>query len=344
MSRDDGKDDHEHDLVMPGFRFHPTEEELIEFYLRRKVEGRRFNVELITFLDLYRYDPWELPALAAIGEKEWFFYVPRDRKYRNGDRPNRVTTSGYWKATGADRMIRGEDSRPIGLKKTLVFYSGKAPKGIRTSWIMNEYRLPQSETDKYQKAEISLCRVYKRAGVDDHYQLPGVLSSKTSSSRQPESKTKPPTVHQLPSAFASVLTGDSSSSSQSSAEKMNHVASSSSNHHLLYTPTTSIEEDNGTTTTTTAATVLHHSHSAGGFSSLLGLASTNINTMEELSRAVGYSQHNPNQSYNISTPQLLPFPSQPPLLPFNMLPISAEKLWEWNLLPEPERDYNPNFK
>ncbi|KAF8019258.1 hypothetical protein BT93_G0051 [Corymbia citriodora subsp. variegata] len=176
------KDDHEHDMVMPGFRFHPTEEELVEFYLRRKVEGKRFNVELITFLDLYRYDPWELPAMAAIGEKEWFFYVPRDRKYRNGDRPNRVTTSGYWKATGADRMIRGENSRSIGLKKTLVFYSGKAPKGIRTSWIMNEYRLPQHETERYQKAEISLCRVYKRSGVEDHPSLPRTLPTRASSS------------------------------------------------------------------------------------------------------------------------------------------------------------------
>ncbi|KAG7015433.1 NAC domain-containing protein 35, partial [Cucurbita argyrosperma subsp. argyrosperma] len=176
-------DQHEHDIVMPGFRFHPTEEELVEFYLRRKVEGKRFNVELITFLDLYRYDPWELPALAAIGEKEWFFYVPRDRKYRNGDRPNRVTTSGYWKATGADRMIRTEDLRSIGLKKTLVFYSGKAPKGIRTSWIMNEYRLPHHETERYQKAEISLCRVYKRAGVEDHHpSLPRSLASRASSS------------------------------------------------------------------------------------------------------------------------------------------------------------------
>lgn len=59
----DTNDDHEHDMVMPGFRFHPTEEELVEFYLRRKVEGKRFNVELITFLDLYRYDPWELPGI-----------------------------------------------------------------------------------------------------------------------------------------------------------------------------------------------------------------------------------------------------------------------------------------
>lgn len=61
-NNNEDKDDHEHDMVMPGFRFHPTEEELVEFYLRRKVEGKRFNVELITFLDLYRYDPWELPG------------------------------------------------------------------------------------------------------------------------------------------------------------------------------------------------------------------------------------------------------------------------------------------
>jgi hypothetical protein len=207
-------DDHEHDMVMPGFRFHPTEEELVEFYLRRKVEGKRFNVELITFLDLYRYDPWELPgtlylflkdptfffffyfhsllpiyiyiyrinifspchfcvfwlALAAIGEKEWFFYVPRDRKYRNGDRPNRVTTSGYWKATGADRMIRTENFRSIGLKKTLVFYSGKAPKGIRTSWIMNEYRLPHHETERYQKVTNLLLSIYISMHHHHHHQ------------------------------------------------------------------------------------------------------------------------------------------------------------------------------
>lgn len=212
-SHDADADDHEHDMVMPGFRFHPTEEELIEFYLRRKVEGKRFNVELITFLDLYRYDPWELPAMAAIGEKEWFFYVPRDRKYRNGDRPNRVTTSGYWKATGADRMIRSENFRSIGLKKTLVFYSGKAPKGIRTSWIMNEYRLPHHETERYQKGEISLCRVYKRAGVEDHPSLPRSLPPSRAAANATGASTSRPVLAQ--------------SSSSSTLDKKQHSINSS---------------------------------------------------------------------------------------------------------------------
>ncbi|KAG2619219.1 NAC domain-containing protein 35-like isoform X2 [Panicum virgatum] len=191
-----GGDAHDNDVVMPGFRFHPTEEELIEFYLRRKVEGKRFNVELIAFLDLYRFDPWELPAMAVMGGKEWFFYVPRDRKYRNGDRPNRVTASGYWKATGADRMIRGENNRPIGLKKTLVFYSGKAPKGVRSSWIMNEYRLPPPATDAdplTPKSEISLCRVYKRSGIDDGHGQSSSSTQQTSSGRRISSRTSMPT-------------------------------------------------------------------------------------------------------------------------------------------------------
>lgn len=217
-----GRDAHEDDLVMPGFRFHPTEEELIEFYLRRKVEGKRFNVELITFLDLYRYDPWELPAMAAIGEKEWFFYVPRDRKYRNGDRPNRVTASGYWKATGADRMIRApENNRPIGLKKTLVFYSGKAPKGVRSSWIMNEYRLPTADTDRYHKTEISLCRVYKRTGIDDghghHFSARSTMPSRGGTtarqqdSKQGSSSTSTPTPPPTPSKLHLLQAGECTS-------------------------------------------------------------------------------------------------------------------------------------
>ena len=58
---------------------------------------------------------------ATTGEKEWYFYCPRDRKYRNSARPNRVTGAGFWKATGTDRPIySSEGSKCIGLKKSLV--------------------------------------------------------------------------------------------------------------------------------------------------------------------------------------------------------------------------------
>jgi hypothetical protein len=81
--------------------------------------------------------------LASTGEKEWYFYCPRDRKYRNSTRPNRVTVAGFWKATGTDRPIYSwERTKCIGLKKSLVFYKGRAAKGIKTDWMMHEYRMP----------------------------------------------------------------------------------------------------------------------------------------------------------------------------------------------------------
>lgn len=52
----------EDEVVLPGFRFHPTDEELVGFYLRRKVEKKPLRIELIKEINIYKYDPWDLPS------------------------------------------------------------------------------------------------------------------------------------------------------------------------------------------------------------------------------------------------------------------------------------------
>ncbi|XP_057500744.1 NAC domain-containing protein 6-like [Actinidia eriantha] len=149
-------------LQLPGFRFHPTEEELLGFYLKNMVFGKKLHLDVIGFVNIYHHDPVELPGLAKIGEREWYFFVPRDRKHGSGGRPNRTTETGFWKATGSDRKILSlsDPKKIIGLKKTLVFYKGRAPRGCKTDWVMNEYRLPDSCPSP---KDIVLCKIYRKA-------------------------------------------------------------------------------------------------------------------------------------------------------------------------------------
>lgn len=93
---------------------------------------------------------------ATFGEHEWYFFSPRDRKYPNGARPNRAATSGYWKATGTDKPILTSDGHHrVGVKKALVFYGGKPPKGVKTNWIMHEYRLIDNSFNSSSKPPLA---------------------------------------------------------------------------------------------------------------------------------------------------------------------------------------------
>lgn len=47
----------------PGFRFHPTDEELVAYYLKRKINGRKIELEVIPEVDLYKCEPWDLPGI-----------------------------------------------------------------------------------------------------------------------------------------------------------------------------------------------------------------------------------------------------------------------------------------
>lgn len=88
-----------------------------------------------------------------MGEKEWYFFSLRDRKYPTGLRTNRATEAGYWKTTGKDKEIY-RAGELVGMKKTLVFYKGRAPRGDKSNWVMHEYRLDAKLSFKPTKVHI----------------------------------------------------------------------------------------------------------------------------------------------------------------------------------------------
>lgn len=151
----------------PGFRFHPTDQELVMYYLKRKVLGKKLRSETIAELNIYDFEPSNLPDKAAFKSKDqnWFFFCPRAKRFATGPKANRATGFGYWKATGIDRSVNYDD-RAVGKIKTLIFHRGKPPKGERTDWVMHEYRLDDhvlAAGGMIQDTYV-LCKVYCKSG------------------------------------------------------------------------------------------------------------------------------------------------------------------------------------
>ncbi|XP_057438537.1 NAC domain-containing protein 21/22-like [Lotus japonicus] len=150
----------------PGFRFYPSDEELVCHYLYKKVTNEHVLKGTLVEIDLHICEPWQLPEVAKLNGNEWYFFSFRDRKYATGFRANRATASGYWKATGKDRTVIDSVTREVvGMRKTLVFYRNRAPNGIKTGWIMHEFRLEAPHMPP--KEDWVLCRVFHKSKEDN---------------------------------------------------------------------------------------------------------------------------------------------------------------------------------
>ncbi|CAH9084523.1 unnamed protein product [Cuscuta europaea] len=168
----------------PGFRFHPTDEELISHYLSPKASDTTFASPAVAEVDFNTVEPWDLPGRAKMGEKEWYFFCVKDRKYPTGQRTNRATKAGYWKATGKDKAIFKVKTL-VGMKKTLVFYKGRAPRGVKTNWVMHEYRLEGKHSIPNAKNEWVICRIFKKTSGGNKIHISSLMTEDSEPSALP---------------------------------------------------------------------------------------------------------------------------------------------------------------
>uniref|UniRef100_A0A2N9EGG8 NAC domain-containing protein n=1 Tax=Fagus sylvatica TaxID=28930 RepID=A0A2N9EGG8_FAGSY len=140
-----------------GFRFSPTDEELIEHFLKPKISGKNDEEACVDFSGI------------ATKDREWFFFTQQERKHQNRNGINRLTKAGYWKSTGTDQEIYSGESL-IGMKKILVFHIGRTSKGKGTCWVMHEYRTTLKEYDGTKPGQVLnimqkalvLCRLFEK--------------------------------------------------------------------------------------------------------------------------------------------------------------------------------------
>ncbi|KAL5200973.1 hypothetical protein ABZP36_035327 [Zizania latifolia] len=167
----------------PGFRFHPTDEELVVQYLSRKALARPLPAAVIPDIhDAAMLDPWDLPG-AGEGEAYFFCFrqAPASGRKGGGGGCRRRAGSGYWKPTGTEKpvFLRGfgcggsKQQQLVGVKATLTFHRAKPPS--RTGWVMHEYRLAaagaaaeQTKTGNHscmaQAGEWVVCRIFLKNG------------------------------------------------------------------------------------------------------------------------------------------------------------------------------------
>ncbi|XAR67240.1 hypothetical protein NMG60_11001919 [Bertholletia excelsa] len=169
----------------------PTSEELLAYYLDHKITGGANDLDIIPKVDLYKCEPWDLLDKSLLPGKDikWYLYSPRDRKHPNRSRTNRATRAGYWKATGKDQPVDSHHKQQsvvvtIGMKKTLVYCRGRAPDGLRTNWVMHEYRLlqPSPSSCPYLADSYALCCVFEKT--------PQVIANKKVQNEPPESQVR----------------------------------------------------------------------------------------------------------------------------------------------------------
>ncbi|XP_050223627.1 NAC domain-containing protein 83-like [Mercurialis annua] len=156
-------------FLPPGCRFYPSDEQILCYYLRTKNrtntgDERSNGYDLIKELDLYDYEPFDLPgdACYAYGYKgrkrHWFCYTKiRVLKERGRIRKGK---GGYWRISGKVRdTVDPVGKAVIGTRSKFVFYLGDSVKNsTKTDWVLYEYALMH-----HAKASYVLCRIFVKS-------------------------------------------------------------------------------------------------------------------------------------------------------------------------------------
>lgn len=130
-----------------GYRFNPTEDEIVVYFLFNKIMDRAMpTYDLIKEVDVYGYDPNQLPNgdfKHNAGCNAAYYFANREPFDASEGKIIKTAANGdYWKVIDDEYEVLFKDSEVIvGFEAVMNFYEGKEPNGTKTPFVMNEYRL-----------------------------------------------------------------------------------------------------------------------------------------------------------------------------------------------------------
>ena len=123
-------------IKMPiGYRFRPTDEELVVHYLKKKALNLPLPASVIPEFDVFQTDPWSLPG--DVKEKRYFFSSRYGNDSNNKKRKRVVAGSGYWKPIGKEKPILASGTNQVvGMRQALIFCERKPCTDTKPRWLL----------------------------------------------------------------------------------------------------------------------------------------------------------------------------------------------------------------
>uniref|UniRef100_A0A5B7C6Q7 Putative NAC domain-containing protein 68-like n=1 Tax=Davidia involucrata TaxID=16924 RepID=A0A5B7C6Q7_DAVIN len=162
----DNKDDAETEMP-PGYRFSPTDEELVMYYLKNKVFDKPLPADVIRDIDashIYSSHPKSIVGNSSWVESERYFFIRRDENFNGESKKAQIVGNGigFWKSVGEEEPIYNSDGDIFAFKITFIYFSGPVSRPKRTHWRLEEYRLPlESNTNDLKREEWMAARLLR---------------------------------------------------------------------------------------------------------------------------------------------------------------------------------------
>ncbi|GAU49455.1 hypothetical protein TSUD_407420 [Trifolium subterraneum] len=142
-----------------GFRFDPTDDILVNFYLKSKVYNQPLSLHGIQEFDVFQTEPWMLPYdRNSLKNRKYYIFDIRNRRFQNMD--TRVTGNGEWRTVEKNKELALPSNYFIGRKNTLVYWRKQGNEVVKTQWVMHEFRM-----GAYRIFKMKVAKVEKKVNI-----------------------------------------------------------------------------------------------------------------------------------------------------------------------------------